>query len=287
MLIQNLPNPLSTWRHHNGNEYLVLFLTNLMSNDHLRYPIEVIYASVNSPGVWSRKADDWHRSMTLIEDYKPTIESGKEPLASDLLAHLSYLCFTLREVSDKGFVHQVLDTIFGKIASLEALVDNTSGVLNSLYRHSDYTVTKAHDMAKANPTRATMGHYDENAFSHVIGWVKELKKELPARTLVTTREDKAEYTESNVPESMKLPMCPVCGSRTKMYDYVRPTDGVAKVVMCDNGDLLGDESHDITCPLYFPPYELYAATQREALTNFINYADIILETRKRNHDRPA
>lgn len=62
--VNDTVKPSSRWRHTNGNEYVVLFLTNENST-RPNYPVTVVYAG---PGGhrWSRPLSDWHRSMTLI-----------------------------------------------------------------------------------------------------------------------------------------------------------------------------------------------------------------------------
>lgn len=52
----------SYWRHTNGNRYQVLHLANLLDDD--KYPLTVVYQGGNGK-VWTRRASDWHRSMTL------------------------------------------------------------------------------------------------------------------------------------------------------------------------------------------------------------------------------
>lgn len=59
------PVPYSLWRHRNGNEYVVLMLTNLGSTRTDKYPPTVVYRGVTNGGLWSRRLDDWHRSMTF------------------------------------------------------------------------------------------------------------------------------------------------------------------------------------------------------------------------------
>lgn len=51
----------SRWRHRNGASYVVLHIANEPSDD--RYPLTVVYQGPNGR-VWTRRADDWLRSMT-------------------------------------------------------------------------------------------------------------------------------------------------------------------------------------------------------------------------------
>lgn len=53
----------SVWRHTNGCIYTVLMITNEPNDD--RYPRTIVYQGENGR-VWSRRADDWHRSMTSV-----------------------------------------------------------------------------------------------------------------------------------------------------------------------------------------------------------------------------
>lgn len=58
------PAPGSTWRHRNGAEYRVLFVTNRhhASDAH---PPDVVYESLDHPErKWSRPLADWARSFT-------------------------------------------------------------------------------------------------------------------------------------------------------------------------------------------------------------------------------
>lgn len=53
----------SLWIHYNGNVYRVICLTNKPNTE--RYPLMVVYQGKNGE-LWSRRADDWHRSMTEV-----------------------------------------------------------------------------------------------------------------------------------------------------------------------------------------------------------------------------
>lgn len=70
------PTPGSTWRHYNGNLYRVIHIANEPDDD--RYPKMVIYQGVNGR-IWARRADDWHRSMILLEQVGESIGQGAEP----------------------------------------------------------------------------------------------------------------------------------------------------------------------------------------------------------------
>lgn len=61
----------SLWRHHSGRLYRVLFLTNVPEKHDApdedrrkKYPTTVVYENADSGRKFSRRADDWHRSMT-------------------------------------------------------------------------------------------------------------------------------------------------------------------------------------------------------------------------------
>lgn len=56
------------WQHYNGVMYLVLILANTEGDNLMKrekYPETVVYRGVNGK-VWSRRLDDWHRSMTFM-----------------------------------------------------------------------------------------------------------------------------------------------------------------------------------------------------------------------------
>ena len=58
------PTPGSVWRHRNGAEYRVLFLTN-QHHDSSGHPPNVVYESLDhSERKWSRPLADWARSFT-------------------------------------------------------------------------------------------------------------------------------------------------------------------------------------------------------------------------------
>lgn len=54
------PKEKTLWEHRNGNVYEVLAITNLPNED--RYPTTIVYRGSNG-NLWSRRADDWHRSF--------------------------------------------------------------------------------------------------------------------------------------------------------------------------------------------------------------------------------
>lgn len=57
------PEPGTCWRHYNGHTYVVMHIANTLDDE--RYPLTVVYQGANGL-VWTRRADDWHRSMTEI-----------------------------------------------------------------------------------------------------------------------------------------------------------------------------------------------------------------------------
>ena len=60
----NEPKPGEVWRHHNGQEYEVLLITNEHTSRPAQYPVTVVYKNVRIGSIWSRPLHDWHRSMT-------------------------------------------------------------------------------------------------------------------------------------------------------------------------------------------------------------------------------
>jgi hypothetical protein len=55
----------SLWRHHNGNRYRVIMITNVESGRQEQYPTTVVYSNVDNGRSYSRKLIDWDRSMTF------------------------------------------------------------------------------------------------------------------------------------------------------------------------------------------------------------------------------
>lgn len=68
-MTESLPDPGSRWQHRNGGLYTVEAIANLHGDE--RYPVTVVYRGENGL-LWTRRADDWHRSMTAIP-------AGEEP----------------------------------------------------------------------------------------------------------------------------------------------------------------------------------------------------------------
>lgn len=56
----------SRWKHHNGNLYTVLLLTNSESTRPEEYPITVVYQGANGL-IWSRPLSNWYRSFIPAE----------------------------------------------------------------------------------------------------------------------------------------------------------------------------------------------------------------------------
>jgi hypothetical protein len=65
--MNDIPAIGSLWRHHNGNEYTVVMITNLKSERLDEYPITVVYVGGNG-NIWSRPLHRWHSSMTLVTE---------------------------------------------------------------------------------------------------------------------------------------------------------------------------------------------------------------------------
>lgn len=56
-----VPKPLTRWIHRdNGNEYIILGLTNLESTQPEKYPVTIIYLRLFDGTVWNRPLDRWH-----------------------------------------------------------------------------------------------------------------------------------------------------------------------------------------------------------------------------------
>lgn len=61
-----IPSEGSKWKHRNGTEYTVVFLTNELSV-RTEYPVTIVYKNTHTGTMWSRPLDDWYRSMTPVE----------------------------------------------------------------------------------------------------------------------------------------------------------------------------------------------------------------------------
>lgn len=70
------------WKHTSGRMYCVLLITNEADygnepGGNGRYPVTVVSYGENGK-YWSRRRDDWHRSMTFVKDYKPVFRFDPE-----------------------------------------------------------------------------------------------------------------------------------------------------------------------------------------------------------------
>lgn len=72
-LADAVPVPGSVWRHSSGRVYRVMLIANRPNDE--RYPLTVVYEDASAE-VWTRRADDWHRSMAAITA-PDTTDNGK------------------------------------------------------------------------------------------------------------------------------------------------------------------------------------------------------------------
>jgi hypothetical protein len=56
------PEVGSIWKHYNGGVYEVIAIANTLNTE--KYPKAVIHKNRANGTVWTRRADDWHRSYT-------------------------------------------------------------------------------------------------------------------------------------------------------------------------------------------------------------------------------
>ena len=68
MTMNEQPEIGSVWRHDNGTEYVVVMFTNTLTKNPEKYPVTVVYANSLTQTMWSRPLNDWHRSMTPIDN---------------------------------------------------------------------------------------------------------------------------------------------------------------------------------------------------------------------------
>lgn len=55
------------WQHRNGNRYRIYDFTN-RSSTRRKYPPMVSYVNTANGEKFSRRCDDWHRSMSIVHD---------------------------------------------------------------------------------------------------------------------------------------------------------------------------------------------------------------------------
>lgn len=60
------PELHTRWMHNNGNEYVIVMLTNFASKDTTKYPPTIVYVGTNGY-TWSRPLSDWYRSFTPLD----------------------------------------------------------------------------------------------------------------------------------------------------------------------------------------------------------------------------
>lgn len=56
----------SVWTHRNGNSYCVVDFTNVENERQDEYPTTIIYRNIGNGNKYSRRLDDWDRSMTFV-----------------------------------------------------------------------------------------------------------------------------------------------------------------------------------------------------------------------------
>lgn len=67
--MERTPERGDLWRHHKGNEYEVLHVTNTAVS-RPNHPPDVVYWQRLNGAVYSRPLSDWHRAMTFVMDSK-------------------------------------------------------------------------------------------------------------------------------------------------------------------------------------------------------------------------
>lgn len=64
---QPFPINDSVWEHRNGNQYRVLFLTNVETERQDEYPTTVVYMNINNGKLYSRPLSRWtEKSFKLV-----------------------------------------------------------------------------------------------------------------------------------------------------------------------------------------------------------------------------
>lgn len=72
------PEVGSIWKHYNGNVYEVIAIANTLDTE--KYPKAVIHKTRANGKVWTRRADDWHRS------YTQQTKTSETPVDPDFMA---------------------------------------------------------------------------------------------------------------------------------------------------------------------------------------------------------
>lgn len=81
---------------------------------------------------------------------------------------------------------------------------------------------------------------------------------------------------------LELPLCPVCGGATEMWErFNQFTGNTTKAVMCTT-DSDADERMPAGCPMYLPPTSHYAATHREAAELFRKFSVALVAKRRQS-----
>lgn len=71
---EDLLEEKSFWKHHNGNTYKVLHMTNIESTNQDKYPTTVVYANTKNGRIYSRRLCDWHRSFVEVEEWLEIVQ---------------------------------------------------------------------------------------------------------------------------------------------------------------------------------------------------------------------
>lgn len=98
-----------------------------------------------------------------------------------------------------------------------------------------------------------------------------------------------DYTHIPTPEGIALDLCPCCGSKADVWQYIEEDESASKAAMCTNGAAFGpqDGAADEGCPLNMPPQGFYRATIREAVAYWNEYAKALTKQQRENRWKAA
>lgn len=96
---------------------------------------------------------------------------------------------------------------------------------------------------------------------------------------------KDEYAQLKIPSNMAIEPCPVCGFDATLWEHITKDGGAQKVVMCSHGEAIGPQDAEVLagCQLYMPPNDFYAATIREAISYWNEFAKALNALRRQNN----
>jgi len=103
------PQQGTVWQHKSGRLYTVLCIANHASDEQERYPATVVYQGQDG-NIWSRRVDDWHRSMIASPEKmeicvsEQASQRGSDIARQIMLAGSMGFCFEATQNGDQMFI---------------------------------------------------------------------------------------------------------------------------------------------------------------------------------------